>query len=164
MQPNSSRPPIRKPGAMAPQASASAKTEAPAASGEKKWTLEDFDIGKSLGRGKFGNVYLARDKKSGYICALKVMFKTQLAKANVEYQLRREIEIQSHLRHPNILRLYAYFYDEKRVYLILEFATGGELYKQLQKAGRFTYEQTAVYIKALAGALDYCHDKHVIHR
>jgi serine/threonine protein kinase len=92
------------------------------------------------------------------------MYKSQLAKANVEYQLRREIEIQSHLRHPNILRLYAYFYDEKRVYLILEYAAQGELYKKLQKEGRFSYHQTATYIKSLAAALEYCHSKHVIHR
>jgi len=40
---------------------------------EKQWTLEDFDIGKPLGKGKFGNVYLAREKKSKYIVALKVI-------------------------------------------------------------------------------------------
>ena len=51
----------------------------------------------------------------------------------VEHQLRREIEIQSHLRHPNILRLFGYFYDETRIYLILEFAPRGEMYKSLQK-------------------------------
>lgn len=130
----------------------------------KKWSLSDFEIGKALGRGKFGNVYLAREKEHGFICALKVLFKSQLAKANVEYQLRREIEIQSHLRHENILRLYAYFYDDKRVYLILEFAAGGELYKKLQKEGKFSYEQSATYIRDLANALHYCHQKHVIHR
>ena len=64
-------------------------------------------------------MYLAREKASKYIVALKVLFKTQLQKAQVEHQLRREIEIQSHLRHPNILRLFGYFYDESRVYLIL---------------------------------------------
>eukprot|EP01084_Bolivina_argentea_P026535 49358_1 len=69
-----------------------------------KWKLTDFDIGKSLGRGKFGNVYLVREKQSRFICALKVLFKSQLQKANVVHQLRREIEIQSHLRHGNILR------------------------------------------------------------
>lgn len=89
-----------------------------------------------------------------------MLFKSQLQKNNVEHQLRREIEIQSHLRHPNILRLYGYFYDavsrmealtvpllfregdktgiffflrasflQTRVYLILEYAPGGELYK-----------------------------------
>jgi aurora kinase, other len=41
-------------------------------------------------------------------------------------------------RHPNILRLYGYFYDEKRVYLILEYASNGELYKILRKSGKFT--------------------------
>ena len=94
----------------------------PSAGPMKTWELADFDIGKPLGRGKFGNVYLAREKKSHYIVALKVLFKSQLAKAGVEHQLRREIEIQSHLRHKNILRLYGYFYDQSRVYLILEFA------------------------------------------
>ena len=63
-----------------------------------RWTLNDFDIGRPLGKGKFGNVYLAREKKSKYIVALKILFKSQLQKAQVEHQLRREIEIQSHLR------------------------------------------------------------------
>jgi aurora kinase, other len=44
--------------------------------------------------------------------ALKVLFKSQLKQSQVEHQLRREVEIQSHLRHPNILRLYGYFYDQ----------------------------------------------------
>ena len=65
---------------------------------DNRWTLEDFDIGRPLGKGKFGNVYLAREKASKYIVALKVLFKSQLQKAQVEHQLRREIEIQSHLR------------------------------------------------------------------
>ena len=61
----------------------------------------------------------------------------------VEHQLRREIEIQSHLRHKNILRMFGYFYDESRVYLILEYAPNGEMYKFLQKqpGGKFTEKQ-----------------------
>lgn len=132
--------------------------------GKKKWQLSDFEIGKPLGRGKFGNVYLAREKKSKFICALKVLFKSQLQKSNVEHQLRREIENQSHLRHPNILRLYAYFYDATRVYLILEYAPKGELYKELTSCTRFDEPRTANYISQLAEALKYCHAKHVIHR
>lgn len=132
--------------------------------GAKKWQLSDFEIGKPLGRGKFGNVYLAREKKSKFICALKVLFKSQLQKSNVEHQLRREIENQSHLRHPNILRLYAYFYDATRVYLILEYAPKGELYKELTSCSKFDEPRTANYIKQLAEALKYCHKKHVIHR
>lgn len=65
---------------------------------KRQWLLNDFDIGKPLGNGKFGKVYLAREKKSHFIVALKVLFKSQLTKAGVEHQLRREIEIQAHLR------------------------------------------------------------------
>ncbi|OQR77605.1 aurora kinase A-A-like, partial [Tropilaelaps mercedesae] len=106
------------------------KAEAPGKSSKNaKWQLADFDIGRALGKGKFGSVYVAREKKSKFIVALKVLFKDQLESAQVKHQVRREIEIQSHLRHKNILRLFGYFHDEKRVYLILEYAPGGELFK-----------------------------------
>ncbi|XP_055452131.1 aurora kinase A [Psammomys obesus] len=131
---------------------------------KRQWTLEDFDIGRPLGKGKFGNVYLAREKQSKFILALKVLFKTQLEKAGVEHQLRREVEIQSHLRHPNILRLYGYFHDATRVYLILEYAPLGTVYRELQKQSKFDEQRTATYITELANALSYCHSKRVIHR
>jgi aurora kinase A len=133
-------------------------------SGGKNWQLSDFDIGRPLGKGKFGNVYLARERSTKFIVALKVLFKSQLSKAAVEHQLRREIEIQAHLRHPHILRLYGYFYDETRVYLILEYAARGELYKELQKNKRFEERRAAHYIFQMADALQYCHSKKVIHR
>lgn len=82
----------------------------------------------------------------------------------MEYQLRREIEIQSHLRHRNILRLFGYFYDDDRIYLILEFAPGGEVFKRMKKEGRFTEETAARYIAQMTRALIHCHKKHVIHR
>ncbi|XP_039510275.1 aurora kinase A [Pimephales promelas] len=131
---------------------------------KKAWSLENFDIGRALGKGKFGSVYLARERQTKFILALKVLFKKQLEKAGVEHQLRREVEIQSHLRHPNILRLYGYFHDTARVYLILEFAPKGELYGELQRCGTFDDQRSATYIMELADALSYCHSKNVIHR
>lgn len=89
------------------------------------WCLNDFDIGKKLGSGKFGNVYLAREKSSKFIVALKVLFKSAIKSANIENQVRREIEIQMHLRHANVVKLYGYFHDNARIYLILEYAPGG---------------------------------------
>ncbi|XP_061641746.1 aurora kinase A [Phyllopteryx taeniolatus] len=130
----------------------------------KRWSLESFEIGRPLGKGKFGNVYLARERETKFILALKVLFKKQLEKAGVEHQLRREVEIQSHLRHPNILRLYGYFHDESRVYLILEYAPKGELFGELQRCRFFTEDRSATYIMELADALDYCHSRKVIHR
>jgi len=68
-------------------------------SDDSRWSLKDFDVGRPLGKGKFGRVYLAREKKSSYVVALKILFKNELKQAKVEMQLRREIEIQSHLRY-----------------------------------------------------------------
>ncbi|KMQ96857.1 aurora kinase a-like protein [Lasius niger] len=66
---------------------------------EKKWVLTDFDIGRPLGKGKFGNVYLAREKRTKFIIAMKVLFKSQISDANITHQVIREIEIQTHLRY-----------------------------------------------------------------
>ncbi|TRY65460.1 hypothetical protein DNTS_030052 [Danionella cerebrum] len=165
----------QKPPAAAPvkqetthQPSSSVSSVAPgtgtSTSAKKAWSLENFDIGRALGKGKFGSVYLARERQTKFILALKVLFKKQLERAGVEHQLRREVEIQSHLRHPNILRLYGYFHDVARVYLILEFAPKGELYGELQRCGTFDDKRSATYIMELADALSYCHSKDVIHR
>nr|KMM65576.1 serine/threonine-protein kinase 6 [Coccidioides posadasii RMSCC 3488] len=130
----------------------------------KNWHLGMFEIGKPLGKGKFGRVYLARERSSGFVCALKVLHKHELVKGGVEKQLRREIEIQSNLRHPNILRLFGHFHDSKRVFLILEFAGNGELYRHLRKENRFPEWKAAQYIAQMAAALKYLHKKHVMHR
>uniref|UniRef100_M4CW01 beta-glucosidase n=1 Tax=Brassica campestris TaxID=3711 RepID=M4CW01_BRACM len=89
------------------------------------------------------NVGLGVTRQSNHIVSLKVLFKTQLQQSQVEHQLRREVEIQSHLRNPNILRLYGNFYDPKRIYLILEYAARGELYKELQKCKYFSERRAA---------------------
>lgn len=133
---------------------------------DEPWSLSNFDIGRPLGRGKFGNVYLARERNTRFVVALKVMFKKQVQANSVEHQVRREIEIQSHLRHPNILRLYGYFHDLTRIYLILEFAPNGTLFKELQSQPnkRLDEKRSAVYIRSLADALRYLHERDVIHR
>lgn len=127
-------------------------------------SIKNFEVGRALGKGKFGNVYLAREKESKYIVALKVLSKKQLMRHNVQHQLRREIEIQSHLHHRNILQLFGYFYDETRVYLILEYAPRGELYKKLRDCQRFDDKTSASYIRQIIDALEVCHARDVIHR
>ncbi|BFZ54842.1 spindle assembly checkpoint kinase [Savitreella phatthalungensis] len=128
------------------------------------WHLSMFEIGRPLGRGKFGRVYLAKEKRTGFICALKTLHKAELVNSQVEKQVRREIEIQSNLRHPNVLRLFGHFYDRDRIFLIVEYAGQGELYKHLRKRGRFSEQRSALYISQMASGLAYLHRKHVIHR
>mmetsp|Transcript_18212 Transcript_18212/g.29606 ORF Transcript_18212/g.29606 Transcript_18212/m.29606 type:complete len:342 (+) Transcript_18212:323-1348(+) len=133
---------------------------------QQRWNLRDFEIGRALGRGKYGIVYQARVKKSGTLVALKVLDKEQLQKDNMYIQLKQEVEIHSRLKHPNILQMYGYFYDPKRVYLVLEYAAGGELYKLMKKQQntRFDEKAGARYIAQLTSALSYCHSFNVIHR
>lgn len=129
-----------------------------------EWHLSMFEIGRPLGKGKFGRVYLAQERRTGFICALKMQKKSELMQSKVEKQVRREIEIQSNLRHVNILRLYGHFYDKDRIFLIIEFAGQGELYKHLRKKGKFSESRAADYISQMASGLSYLHKKHVIHR
>lgn len=158
-----------------------------------EWSKDDFELGCPLGRGKFGRVYVAREKRTHFMVALKVLFKSEVTKGRVEKQISHEIEIQSRLRyvclcvtmrtlnliykfrfdltilflrHPNILRLYTYFHDDKRIYLALELASEGELYRHLQLSpnGRFSEGRSARYTYQVADALHYCHLNNVIHR
>ena len=167
----------------------------PKPSGTTVWSLADFDIGKPLGRGKFGNVYLGREKRTQAVIALKVIFKRQVEKHDVlkqvcrgrsnphtararskvaprrelitpvsAPQLKEEVEIQARLKHPRVLRLYGYFHDEKRVYLVTELAPNGELFKLLQKEKQFDEPQVARWVSQIADALAFLHRHHVIHR
>eukprot|EP01017_Pseudomicrothorax_dubius_P043515 TRINITY_DN7263_c0_g1_i6.p1 TRINITY_DN7263_c0_g1~~TRINITY_DN7263_c0_g1_i6.p1 ORF type:complete len:134 (+),score=21.32 TRINITY_DN7263_c0_g1_i6:516-917(+) len=96
----------------------------------REWKLEDFELGKLLGSGRFGQVFLARERASKFVVALKTLSKAELKRHKVEHQVRREIEIQSHLDHPNVL--------------ILEYAPGGELFREIQRApGKRFDEATA---------------------
>ncbi|XP_053958092.1 aurora kinase B [Anastrepha ludens] len=131
-----------------------------------EWSTRDFEMGAPLGRGKFGRVYLARERTSNFIVAMKIMFKAELEKGNVQRQVLREIEIQTRLKHPNILRLLTWFHDESRIYLALEIASEGELYKHLRNSPHRRFEETraAKYTYQVADALEYCHLNNVIHR
>jgi serine/threonine protein kinase len=100
-------------------------------------SLADFDVGHALGSGRFGKVYAAKHRPSGLKVALKVLFKKALQDADCVTQLQREVQVQSRLSHPHILRLFGTFHDKTKVYLVLEFAEGGEVFKRLQSEQSF---------------------------
>ncbi|CAH8550481.1 unnamed protein product [Schistosoma rodhaini] len=131
---------------------------------KSKWTIDDLDIGRKLGEGRFGSVHLAREKASRFVIALKILLKPRLVTKELMKQVQREIEIQSHLKHPNIVRMYSYFYDTKRIYLVLEYVPRGELSKEINRFGHFGDSRAATYVYQLSKALSYCHQNDVIHR
>ncbi|KAF9510937.1 hypothetical protein BS47DRAFT_1471805 [Hydnum rufescens UP504] len=125
-----------------------------------------FEMGGPLGKGQYGRVYMVRTKCEKFILALKVVAKAQLVSNHNERSIRREIrDSEKSPVHPHILRLYGFFHDETRIFLMLEYAGKGELYKQLYKAhGGFTEERSARYMHQITGAIMYLHSKHIIHR
>ncbi|KAF2969207.1 hypothetical protein GQX73_g4325 [Xylaria multiplex] len=130
----------------------------------KELHLGMFEIGKPLGKGKFGRVYLAKHRESGYICALKMLKKEEIRREKAELHVRREIEVHSNLRHPGILGFYGWFHDSHRIFIILEYAAGGELYRILQREGSFSEQRAAQYIAQVASSLIYLHSKNIMHR
>jgi aurora kinase len=131
---------------------------------EKQWSVEDFELGRTLGKGRFATVWLAREKSTGAIVVLKCIMKRKVRKYKAAKALRNEIEIQSHVDHPNILKIYGYFDDSEKVYLVLEYAHRGDLYSQIRRRNQMTPRVIATYVIQIAQALDYMHDLYIIHR
>ena len=85
---------------------------------------------KNISRLKKINFF--RHTKTNFLVALKIISKRILKETDTEAALAKEIKIQSQLKHPNIIQLYSFFQDEGRIILVMEFATHGELFKELK--------------------------------
>ena len=153
------------------------KTSVVAASGKENSTAgvveeprsfqeSDFEVGRKMGQGLFGHVYLARTRAEHKVVALKVLYKRALEEENVVPQLQREVEIHTRLRHPNIVRMYSYFHNRDKVILVLEYCPGGTLFDALKDAPerRFSEERAAFIVRQLCSALSVCHRFQIVHR
>lgn len=135
------------------------------ATADRPWSSKDFSIGKAIGKGKFGNVYLARVKETRFPVALKVLFKAPMRAAGCVHSLRREVEIQCRLKHKNITQLFGYFHDSKNVYLVLEYLQRGELFKYVDKQGGRVSEDTCKgFMTDVLAAVSHLHAHNVVHR
>lgn len=119
---------------------------------------------EQLDKGKFGIVYLAREKRTGTEVAIKAVKKDHILRQNMHTQLRNEVEIHTRLMHPNVIRMYGYFHDDTRVYMVMEYSRYGSLFKQLGQRKSFTESEAASIIHQLCDAAKYLHSRHVIHR
>ena len=133
---------------------------------KKPFRKSDFKFIKKLGYGQFGNIYKAREKRRGYLVAIKSISKEKIRKYKMEKSLIKEIKIQYCLDHPNILPLYGFFHDEKHIYLIMEYAEHGQLFDWLKKQpeGRTTEKRASGIIRQILEAFAYMQEKKVIHR
>lgn len=103
--------------------------------GKRESKNEDFESlnFSKIGKGAFGSVYKVRRHDDKNVYASKVISKSMIIKKNLVDQIRLETEIQYKLNHPNILKLYDHYEDDKNIYLVLEYCPKGQLYELLQK-------------------------------
>ncbi|KAK1351526.1 Non-specific serine/threonine protein kinase [Heracleum sosnowskyi] len=122
-----------------------------------------YELGKLLGCGAFAKVYHARNVHTGQSVAIKAVSKQKVLKGNLTAHVKREISIMSRLHHPHIVRLFEVMATKTKIYFVLEFAKGGELFTKVAK-GRFSEDLSRRYFQQLVSAIGYCHSRGVFHR
>ncbi|KAK2645925.1 hypothetical protein Ddye_021120 [Dipteronia dyeriana] len=123
-----------------------------------------YEVGRTIGEGTFAKVKFAQNRETGESVAMKVMAKTTVLKHKMVDQIKREISIMKLVRHPNIVRLHEVLASRTKIYIIIEFVTGGELFDKIVHQGRLTENDSRRYFQQLIDAVDHCHNKGVYHR
>ncbi len=124
-----------------------------------------YDFERTLGSGHFAVVKLARHVFTGAKVAVKVIDKTKLDEVSRAH-LYQEVRCMKLVQHPNVVRLYEVVDTPTKLYLILEFGDGGDMYDHIMKhEGKGISEEKAKhYFRQIVSAIDYCHKLHVVHR
>ena len=132
---------------------------------EKKGKLRDsYRIGNKLGDGAFGSVRKITHRVTGELRAVKTIHKKSLRSDEELETLFNEVSVLRNLDHPNILKLYEFYQDEKNFYLITELCNGGELFDRIISHGSFSEAMAANYMKQILSVVLYCHERHISHR
>ncbi|XP_078592173.1 MAP/microtubule affinity-regulating kinase 3-like isoform X20 [Branchiostoma floridae x Branchiostoma japonicum] len=118
---------------------------------------------KTIGKGNFAKVKLARHVPTGKEVAIKIIDKTQLNPSSLQ-KLFREVRIMKMLNHPNIVKLFEVIETEKTLYLVMEYASGGEVFDYLVAHGRMKEKEARAKFRQIVSAVQYCHQKRVVHR
>ncbi|KAJ1442339.1 kinase-like domain-containing protein [Ochromonadaceae sp. CCMP2298] len=125
---------------------------------------QHFDLLKLIGEGAFGKVLLVRNRLDKKVYAMKVISKKLLKKKNNTQYMKSERDILTKVEHPFIVALYFAFQSETKLFLVLEFLGGGELFFHLRKQGIILEKEVKIYLAELVLAVDFLHQNGVIHR
>ncbi|CAK9164108.1 unnamed protein product [Ilex paraguariensis] len=125
--------------------------------------MERYELGRLLGQGTFAKVYYARSLKTGQSVAIKVVDKEKVLRVGLVDQIKREISVMRLVRHPNIVQLFEVMATKAKIYFVMEYAKGGELFDKVAK-GKLKEDVARKYFQQLINAVDFCHSRGVYHR
>nr|ACA65275.1 serine-threonine kinase [Persea americana] len=125
--------------------------------------MQRFELGRLLGQGTFAKVYHARNLKSSQSVAIKVIDKEKVLKVGMIDQIKREIATMRLASHPNVVQLYEVMATKTKIYFVLEYVKGGELFNKVAK-GKLKEDVARKYFQQLVSAVDFCHSRGVYHR
>ncbi|XP_051771882.1 MAP/microtubule affinity-regulating kinase 3a isoform X2 [Ctenopharyngodon idella] len=125
--------------------------------------IGNYRLLKTIGKGNFAKVKLARHILTGSEVAIKMIDKTQLNPTSLQ-KLSREVTIMKNLNHPNIVKLFEVIETEKTLFLVMEYASGGEVFDYLVAHGRMKEKEARAKFRQIVSAVQYCHQKHIVHR
>ncbi|XP_040001092.1 serine/threonine-protein kinase MARK1 isoform X2 [Xiphias gladius] len=123
----------------------------------------NYRLLKTIGKGNFAKVKLARHTLTGREVAIKIIDKTQLNPTSLQ-KLFREVSVMKILNHPNIVKLFEVIETEKTLYLVMEYASGGEVFDYLVAHGRMKEKEARAKFRQIVSAVEYCHQKRIVHR
>ncbi|CAD8166179.1 unnamed protein product [Paramecium octaurelia] len=126
--------------------------------------LADFQFEKVLGRGSFGKVMLVTHKETNKLYAMKILRKEMIEKRNQRLHTQNERAILENVKNPFIVQLHYAFQTRTKLYLIMDFLIGGELFFHLRRAFRFQEERAKFYAAELILAIEYLHKCDIIYR
>ncbi|XP_020139919.1 serine/threonine-protein kinase MARK1 isoform X2 [Microcebus murinus] len=133
------------------------------ATDEQQPHIGKYRLQKTIGKGNFAKVKLARHVLTGREVAVKIIDKTQLNPTSLQ-KLFREVRIMKILNHPNIVKLFEVIETEKTLYLVMEYASGGEVFDYLVAHGRMKEKEARAKFRQIVSAVQYCHQKCIVHR
>ncbi|XP_034391067.1 NUAK family SNF1-like kinase 1 isoform X1 [Cyclopterus lumpus] len=123
-----------------------------------------YELLETLGRGTYGKVKKAIERRSGREVAIKSIRKEKIKDEQDMVHIRREIEIMSSLRHPHIISIYEVFENKDKIVIVMEYASKGELYDYISERRRLSERETRHFFRQIVSAVHHCHKNGVVHR